>query len=201
MKNESQHLKIRLADLPSPDHWPQGEWWSWQIKRASDETFTFAFVEEGGAGSWMMLDTTIRFRSDEQLFGFKKGAVYEAEIGVRTVKGMKLSAEKYLDHLDNLPLQKLSEVPFSLRAKVTVSRPFAHAIHTGHGHDWDHSQSTIVEAEDGFQVEFDVDGALKVAFLDSVIGSFELQLLPKEVASSWEPPSPVLAGETIELFA
>lgn len=201
MKNETQHLKIRLADLPPPDRWPQGEWWSWQIKRASEDTFTFAFVEESGVGRWMMLDTTIRFRSEEQLFGFKKGAVYQAEIGERTVKGMKLSAEKYLDHLDNLPLQKLGEVPFVLHAKVTVSRQTTHTIHNVHGHDWDHSQSTIVETVDGFIVEFDIDGALKVAFLDSVIGSFELQLLPKEAASSWEPPSPVLAGETIELFA
>lgn len=199
MLNETAHLKVGLASLKVAPGTAKHHVLDWLLGTIPDHSFTFAQVEtSSGVSRWDLMDTTIRYRSDEKLFGFKTGAVYEAEAGMRTVLGKRLSAEQYLDHFDSLEAVDICRIPFDIKARVVVEEGNSQSIYKSQDYKWDHSQSSITTTDGVVHVEFTVDDALKVAFLDAVAGRFDLELIPRGGPSVKN--GVVMVATTLDLF-
>ncbi len=198
MLNESAHLKVGLTSLRVAPGIAKHHAIDWLLGTIPDHSFTFAKVETScGDCRWDLMDTTIRYRSVEKLFGFKTGAVYEAETGMRTVLGKRLTAEKYLDHFDSIVTMDICRIPFDIKARVSVKKANSSSIYKYHEFEWDHSQSVITDVDEMIHVELIVDSAFKVAFLDAVYGDFDLELAPR-IGHSVQSRSVV--ATTMDLF-
>lgn len=200
MLNETKHLKVNFGSLPVPANCQRSTWLNWLLESIKTDTATFAQVEDQtGNCRWQLLDSTLVYRCDSNLFGFKTGAVYEAETGLRTVSGHRLSAEAYLDHLDRVPVTDINQMPYVILASHLVSR--LDSIHKTQDHEWDHSQSQIVSEGEKWRVNLKVDTALSFGFIRECYGDLTLQLVP--VASKAIAPAPrqMFSGESMELFA
>lgn len=155
MLNETKHLKVNFGSLPVPANCQRSTWLNWLLESIKTDTATFAQVEDQtGNCRWQLLDSTLVYRCDSNLFGFKTGAVYEAETGLRTVSGHRLSAEAYLDHLDRVPVTDINQMPYVILASHLVSR--LDSIHKTQDHEWDHSQSQIVSEGEKWRVNLKV---------------------------------------------
>jgi hypothetical protein len=200
MLNESKHLKVNFGSLPVPANCQRTTWLNWLLESIKTDTATFVQVEDQtGNSRWELLDSTLVYRSESILFGFKTGAVYEAETGLRTVGGRRLSAEAYLDHLDRIPVTDINQMPFVILASHLVSR--LDSIHKTQDHEWDHSRSQIVSEGDKWRVNLKVDSALSFGFIRECYGDLTLQLVPDSSKATVPSPRQIFSGESLELFA
>lgn len=90
--NELRRMRIGFKAI-DPTNVKQG----YMVNEAQRTTFDFALVESGGDPTWTLIKTNARGTfSDHDLYGYCSGAAFEAEIGLRTVKGQRMNAETYI---------------------------------------------------------------------------------------------------------
>lgn len=197
MINEKTHLKISFASLARGTH-STDRLIDWKLKDLTSKWATFALEEdESGQESWRCLASTFSGLSDYTYGGFKKGAVYEAESGARTVCGARLSAEKYLSFLDSLPLIDIANSGCTLHGEVLVPLGFQHELEGSGSFTWDQSKWEITDLLDGVKVRVPLDDAQSVVYFDGTNRATSIQL--KQTGRS--TATPFYVGFSESLFA
>ncbi len=197
MINEKTHLKISFASLARGAH-STDRLIDWKLKDLMSKWATFALEEdESGQESWRCLASTFSGLPDYAYGGFKKGAVFEAESGARTVCGARLSAEKYLSFMDSLPLIDIARSGCALHGEVLVPLGFRDEIERSGSFIWDQSKWEITAGLDRVKVRVPLDDAQSVVYFDGAnrASSIHLQKTGQSTAT------PFYVGFTESLFA
>lgn len=209
--NETHRIKLSLAELPSgvATLLAERSSASWYDSDTAKQHIILAKEECNGQAHWRFHSTSLRCNFGySDMFGFKTGCLYEAEIGQRLVAGKKLSAEAYLRSLESIPLLNLGS---SFSPLLVVEVQFD-AQHKANLHKTDHyacslDLQTVMVLDDHKTVKVDIplttlnnvryaqtlhaDG---LSYRFSIRGSEKLDVFVNPVAT------PVLGCETAELF-
>lgn len=197
MINEKSHLKISFASLAQAPL-TNNAWIDWSIGDLKNASVTFALeVDEHGQECWRCMRSTFYALPDNLLAGFKQGAVYESEVGLRTVGGIKLSAEKYLDLYDALPCVDIAETDFSLRYEIQVPIERQARVYTRGDFKWEHEDGEVTIDKDVVTVRKTLDNAMAAMYLMSACESASIELVSRAHGASM----PSGAGATGSLFA
>lgn len=197
MINEKTHLKISFASLARGAH-STDRLIDWRLKDLTSKWATFALEEdENGQESWRCLASTFSGLSDYAFCGFKRGAVYEAESGARTVCGARLSAERYLSFMDSIPLIDIAKSGCALHGEVLVPLGFQEEIEGNGSFKWDQSKWEISAGPDSVKVRVPLDDAQSVVFFDGASRASSIHLRKTGLSTA----TPFYDGFTESLFA
>lgn len=117
MIDETQHLKVGFSTYAASV--ADGADAPWQRQTLQNESITFAKIKRDGDSVWEMMHSSIWGLDKRSMIDYRKGAVYEAETKKRSIHGKTISAEKYLDFYDSLPLICITTLPcYKLQAWV-----------------------------------------------------------------------------------
>ncbi|MBV7541931.1 hypothetical protein [Acidovorax sp. sic0104] len=201
MINEISHVRVTFASFATSIP-PADQWIAWHYRNLDRAYATLACERsEDGTETWRCIDTSLTRVNSVLYEAFKKGALYEAEIGVRLVRGQKLSAERYLGFVDGLQGQDVSGL--SGRVLATAKFPAGNMAQVvGYDrHRWDHSRSAIVETAEGIQVDIPLDTAEALAFVEVACDRVELCYERTAGVMDDENNRRAQPQETAELFA
>lgn len=104
--NEIQRIKLGFNTMEFGGNAEQRQYpnFGYHEAHARKLYFTFALEEVGETRQWVHIDNNLRGNFNiPDIYGFKVGPAFQAEMGLRLVDGKRLSAEAYLDSLCNLP--------------------------------------------------------------------------------------------------
>lgn len=203
MTDEVKHRKISFASLPIPDSFPKGDsWFDWVASTIVDNYVTFALVRSAnGQEHWEVTASSIYQVSESQFRGFQAGAVYEAEVGTRTILGEKVSAETYLNFHDALEAVDITHLPCEVWMNIVVpSSSEDHVMQRGQ-YRWDHTCTTIERLDGRLIIDRPLRHAGDWAFMQNLSWPTTLTLRPlaRETNTTSEPQAP--AHKNLELFA
>lgn len=107
--NEIQHLKIGFASFASGVE--AGPNSSWLVQELQHAYITFSKVQRGEQVAWELITSSISGLSEISMLQYRAGPVYEIEKGARLYQGKRITAERYLDNYEALPLVCISQLP------------------------------------------------------------------------------------------
>lgn len=209
--NEMNRVKLSLASLPSgvPDllmSQRQGDWYN---RDTANEHFIIVKEMRDGQPQWKLLSTSLRGDyGGQSLFEFKAGPVYEAECGLRTVQGKRLTAEAYLASLKGVPSVELTRedgllIVVALEFNIEHKQRLYETAH--YACELDLETCTVTELETKIKVEIPMTTLNNVRYVSSVwsdglqVCMFfkDTSVFDAMVSSQIEA---VVHGETAELF-
>lgn len=204
--NEIQHLKIGFASFASGVE--AGPNTDWHIQELQRNYLTFAKVQKAETASWELITSSISYLSEGSMLDYRTGPVYEIESGARLYQGKRITAERYLDYYDNLPLVCISMLQgYGLQAWMEfdnfqdeMQRDSAKGIHIA---------STVtykVEDRECVKAEVPLNSAKQILFfLKNYCRSKSITLLSGSGEQTIETPTEMaspslLYTETLPLF-
>lgn len=108
MADEIRHLKLGFASLASTVN--TGTNCLYDAQQVETAFITYALVDDGQHQKWQT--QTSSFSSfDPNWIGYRRGSVYEAEMGIRTLLGKQVNAETYLGFYEKLPKLCITQMP------------------------------------------------------------------------------------------
>lgn len=108
MTDEIRHLKLGFASLAASVQTGYNSDYNAHV--ASTSQITFAHTDDGKQSKWVAQYSSI---TDLELnwFGYRKGSVFEAEIGQRLLLGKRVNAENYISFYEKLPALCITQMP------------------------------------------------------------------------------------------
>ena len=200
MINETGHLKVSFSSFASSKP-PEDRWIAWHYRNL-DRAFVTLACERGDDGSetWTCIDSSLTRVNTVLYEAFKKGALYEAEIGVRLVRGQKMSAERYLRFVDSIAEQDASKLSTRVLAVAKFPPGSMNAVRVYDQHTWDHSQSVITESTSGITVEIPLSSAEALAFVEVACDRVSVRVQRSSTSISDETKAHSQLQETADMF-
>lgn len=173
--NELNHIKVSFSKLAENCSLSKdSDNYAYYLQRVKKETATFALIEFNGDSRWELIDSTIYGAKGSLFKGFKSGSAYEIENGIRLHHGKRVSVEKYLSFLHDLPSRELDFSEFFLRAKVSLSSE--RDLHVRNGLNWKDSDAIIEQKGESFSCELIIKTLEDWLLIDGVFSPIDIEL-------------------------
>ena len=177
--NEINHIKISLRDLPLGEL-VDDQWMSWCQKKVLESELVLALVTAPGIDpEWQCIKSNLGRVGGSLFGGFKMGALYEVETGLRTICSKRFTAEKYLAYIDSLPHALSADSGLSLVGMVSVTTENEAAFVKKYGPVMPKSaQSVRANGFASFSVQ--IRSARDALMLDAYVGKPDLRILGQQ---------------------